>query len=61
MILAEPENYIISIEDAKEQLETAKEVVELVERYLKTLDEKYKKSEEFHRGKVFQFFLRETK
>lgn len=25
---------------AKEQLETAKEVVELVERYLKTLDEK---------------------
>ena len=40
MILAEPENYIISVEDAKEQLETAKEVVELVERYLKTLDEK---------------------
>ena len=40
MRLAEPENYIISIEDAKEQLETAKEVVELVERYLKTLDEK---------------------
>ena len=40
MILAEPENYIISIEDAKKQLETAKEVVELVERYLKTLDEK---------------------
>ena len=39
MILAKPENYIISIEDAKEQLETAKEVVELVERYLKTLDE----------------------
>ncbi len=31
--------YIVSIEDAKEQLETAKEVVALVEQYLKTLDE----------------------
>ena len=32
--------YIVSIEDAKEQLETAKEVVTMVEQYLKTLDEK---------------------
>ena len=32
--------YIVSIEDAKEQLETAKEVVSMVEQYLKTLDEK---------------------
>ncbi|HJC48254.1 MAG TPA: HEPN domain-containing protein [Candidatus Lachnoclostridium pullistercoris] len=32
--------YIVSIEDAKEQLETAKEVVELVEKYLNALDEK---------------------
>ena len=32
--------YIVSIEDAKEQLETAKEVVALVERYLKMMDEK---------------------
>lgn len=32
--------YIASIEDAKEQLETAKEVVALVERYLKMMDEK---------------------
>lgn len=31
--------YIVSIEDAKEQLETAKEVVVLVEQYLKILDE----------------------
>ena len=31
--------YIVSIEDAKEQLETAKEVVTLVEQYLKALDE----------------------
>lgn len=30
--------YIISIEDAKEQLETAHEVVELVEKYLKSLE-----------------------
>ena len=27
--------YIVSVEDAKEQLETAKEVVALVEQYLK--------------------------
>ena len=32
-------DYIVSIEDAKEQLETAKEVVALVEQYLKALDE----------------------
>ena len=32
--------YIVSIEDAKEQLETAKEVVALVEQYLKTQDER---------------------
>ena len=32
--------YIVSVEDAKEQLETAKEVVAMVEQYLKTLDEK---------------------
>ena len=30
--------YIVSIEDAGEQLETAKEVVTLVEEYLKSLD-----------------------
>ena len=33
--------YIVSIEDAKEQLETAKEVVAMVEQYLKTLDENH--------------------
>ena len=32
--------YIVSIEDAKEQLETAKEVVMLVEKYLNTFEEK---------------------
>lgn len=32
--------YIVSIEDAKEQLETAKEAVMLVEKYLNTLEEK---------------------
>ena len=31
--------YIVSIEDAREQLGTAKEVVALVEQYLKALDE----------------------
>lgn len=30
--------YIISVEDAKEQLETAKEVVDMVEKYLQSLD-----------------------
>ncbi len=32
--------YIVSIEDAKEQLETAREVLGVVEQYLKTLEEK---------------------
>ena len=34
--------YIVSIEDAREQLDTAKEVVALVEQYLKVLAEKEK-------------------
>lgn len=29
--------YIVSVEDAREQLETAKEVVDMVEKYLKTI------------------------
>lgn len=32
--------YIVSIEEAKEQLETAKEVVVLVDQYLKAMDKK---------------------
>ena len=32
--------YVISVEEAKEQLETAKEVIEMVEKYLQMLNER---------------------